>query len=154
MNEHIKTVLKENMYEMLTAYVSQKRPFKILLWQNDDWDKDLPTNITQEFPEILPIDIGEIAFENCYIEDDIVYLVVMFGNELYSKVVIPDDIYAIIDLENGSQQINDIIPETNTRAIKSLEDVIKTLVEVLDVPKINARKSVKVFEDSQRIFDE
>jgi len=150
MTDNIKNVLRENMYMMLIAYLVDKRPFRILLWQDNEWDKPLPQKVLEDHPKILTLDILDHALDSSYVEEsEIAIIVTKFGEIEYSRAILPENILGIVDFDQnfGAQQFNYFPPdEENMRAIRTYDDIVNTLTEVYEVPKTNAIKSLKAFK--------
>ena len=101
-SDDIKDILRENAYSVMTQLISEYVPFRLVLWQNDNWDLPLSEELLKAMPDHLTLDITtEVLDHISYEEDGSVVLCIMFGDTEYNKLVEYDEIVAIVNMENG-----------------------------------------------------
>jgi hypothetical protein len=115
----IKEVMRENARELVEIMILDKQEFRLILWNNDNWDKPLPENIMKSFEHQLILDIKEMALDRTYIDEATgeIILVSSFGNEEYSKVLDYDEIIAVLDLTGQPYIINNFTQEEEVQMI-------------------------------------
>ena len=152
----IKDILIENMYEMLSIYISEGRSFGLYIWEEDNWDKPLPLYIIEEYGQLLLLNVTEEVIKDMIIDSDGLYVIkYKFGEEFYIKTLRPEYIYSLLDNENGICQINDFIPPEGIKGvIGTYEDIENNLVEIFKIPRENAKKSLEVFKNNKEVDEQ
>ena len=124
-SDNIKDILRENAYSVMTQLISEYTPFRLVLWQNDNWDIPLPKDILERMPDHLTLDIStEVLDHISYEEDGSVVLCIMFGDTEYYKVVEYDEIVAIVSMQDGQPYALCNFPQ-EPKVQKDYEDIVK-----------------------------
>lgn len=149
-------VMRENAHNLVAVLIQEDIPFRLVLWTEDDWDVPLPVEVIEAFPNQIVLDIADLALRDSHIDEmtgDIVITTLFYGEE-YSKILAPEEIIAILDLEGQPYILNSFAPEkqkiyTFTDAEKITEPKTKenmvTLVSSEGIPKDIANRSVSAF---------
>jgi hypothetical protein len=151
-NREVREIMRVNAYDLVEVLIKEEQEFRIVIWNNDDWNNALPESIMVKFPLQLVLDIKGDTLEQSYVDedDDIILVAAFTEDERFSKQLLPEDIVAILDLEGQPMQVNNFAPEEPKpdvvrENIETKEDFIKSL-ESNGVPKESALKSLKVFQ--------
>ncbi len=148
----VKEVMRDNAHNLLEIMIEERVPFRIVIWNNNNWDNPLPENVMDAFPMQLVLDIKEMALDESYIDASTgeIILVTMFEGKEYEKVVDYEEIVAILDL-SGQPYILNNFEQDNIKPDKvfsitptSKEDIINQVVQD-GVPKEAAARSVSAF---------
>jgi hypothetical protein len=130
-------------------------PFRIVLWNNNNWDTNLPDKIMEAFPVQIVLDIKEMALQNSYTDEatgEIVLSTAFEGSE-YQKILNYDEIIAVLDLNGQPYILNNFQQDQKI----TLEDVIndnflpRTKNDVIEmvmsdgVPVEAAQRSINAF---------
>jgi len=117
----IREVMRDNAINLVEALLSDNQPFRLVLWNNNNWNAPLPDNIMESFPIQLVIDIKQMALEESFVNDKTgdVIITTMFEGIEYQKVLDYDEILAVLDLDGQPYILNNFKPELN------LEDSVK-----------------------------
>lgn len=148
--QSVKDVMVDNMHKLLCTMMMARVPFRIVLWNNDDWSNKLPESIMKDYPEQLILDIKEDILEESWVEEEKVYFSIMFNGEEtieYLKEIRGEDIVVIMSEDNQPIQINDfreIIKEESQSGI-SKEDIVYSLNTTTGVSEDVLSKSLDVF---------
>lgn len=153
-NYNIREMMRINAHEIVREMVLEEVPFKLVIWNNDDWSIPLPESIMNDYPTQLIMDINEVALEHCYTDDagDVV-LQMMFGeeDEVFVKVLSYDEIVAVIDINTSQayivnafkQDADPLGDEENQNTIRLTRDgLIRQLTEVDGLQKKDAVRSI------------
>ena len=152
----IKEQMRENAYSLIEVLIQQNQPFRIVMWNNNDWDMDLPESIMESFKTQLVLDIKDMALEGSYIDDATgeVILCTVFDSTNYSKVLKYDEIIGIFDLKGQPYQLNSFNQEpSETDPLKEFKDTFipKTKAGLIElavsdgIPKEAAERSINAF---------
>jgi hypothetical protein len=159
MNENltidIKETMRDNARNLAEIMILEDQPFRLILWNNDNWDKPLPENIMKSFEHQIVLDIKEMTLEESFIDEATgeIVLVSSFGGEEYSKVLEYDEIIAILDLQGQPYMINNFpqdgpeeLPDEieYIREVTTKEDWLDMAVEG-GIPREAAEKSMNAF---------
>ena len=148
----VKETMRESAYSLLEIMILENFPFRVVLWNNNNWDKPLPKDIMASFPSQIVLDIKEMALEESYIDENTgeVIIATMFEGNEYTKSIIYDEIVAILDLQgqpyilNNFEQ-NTILPDkVFTNKPKTKMDLL-SLVIADGIPAEAATKSIDAF---------
>lgn len=86
------------MHDTLMYYLKKEIPFKISLINNDNWNKPLPDNIKIE--NFLNIEMKETYIKDVEIDNNNIKFKIKINNNTYEKTIKPEEILALITLEN------------------------------------------------------
>jgi len=155
LTEDIKDVMRENAHNLVEIMLLEQVPFRLVLWNNDNWNKDLPDEIMKNFPSQILLDIKEAALEESYIDEATGEIIITtnFYNEEYMKVLEFDEIVAVLDLTGQPYILNNFQPEEKIKETPEefLSFVPKTVDELVEmavaegIPAENAEKSINAF---------
>lgn len=152
----IKEQMRENAHSLVEIMILEGQPFRIVLWNNDNWDMPLPDTIMESFPSQLVLDIKEMALQESYIDENTgeIVLVTMFNNREYSKILNYDEIVGILDLNGQPYVLNTFKQEKQTEMIvsdminsfvpKTVDDLVELAVSD-GIPEENAKRSIDAF---------
>ena len=149
-NLNVREQMRRNIITLVRALLIEKQEFRLVLWNNNDWNEALPESIMNRFPLQLVLDIKGDTLESSYIDEDDVVLVAAFEEgSRFDKVLDMSEVVAVLDLDGQPLQVNNFVPEEiKADAVRSKvetkEDLINSLVEG-GVPKENAERSIKAF---------
>jgi hypothetical protein len=150
--ESLKFSLKEQAYDLIDYLVTKKSPFKLYLLMKDDWDKPLPEKITSQKATVYMLDISAFALEESFVnKDGIIVLKVAFENDVLTKLLSPDEVYAVES--NIAQIFNDFIHSDDDSPIET-NDLLNHMVDFIGIKKEDAKRSLEVFKggDNPEIF--
>ena len=157
LTKEVRETMRENAYSLLETMILEDVPFRLVLWNNNNWDKPLPTSIMDAFPTQLVLDIKEMALDESYIDESTgeTIITTMFEGVEYSKVIIYDEIIAILDLVGQPYILNnfepDVVQADKVFQEKDISFSPKTKEDILElvisdgVPKEAASKSMEAF---------
>lgn len=153
----IKEQMRENARSLVEIMVLEEQPFRIVLWNNDNWNMPLPDTIMESFPSQLVLDIKEMALQESYIDENTgeIVLVTMFSNREYSKILNYDEIVGILDLSGQPYILNTFKQEEkeselqlsemmNSFVPKTIDDLVELAVSN-GIPEENAKRSINAF---------
>jgi len=159
-SDNLKDLMRENAYDLVSMFILEQIPFRIVMWNMDDWDNELPEYIMESSPIQIILDIKDNTLEESYLDEDTgeVFINTYFEDIPYSKLLNLDDIVAITDLDGHPYLINSFKPDIILKAldpnhtnIKQTKDVLHTKKDVIEIlslngiPKKAAKKSVSAF---------
>jgi len=157
LSNNVKNELRKNSLEVVKKFLEESQEFRLVMWNNDDWDSDLPQDIMRDYPKQILLDITEEVQDNCYVNEDRVLLYLMFGDIEYSKELFPEDIVAILDLEGQPYIVNNFDYEKarNTSISDSItkDDMIESLVDLSEISIDHAKKSVNAMLKNNPQYD-
>jgi len=151
----VKEVMRENALSLVEVMLLEGVPFRIVLWNNDNWDMPLPEKIMQAFPTQLVLDIKEAALDESFVDEktgEVIITTVFEGNE-YSKVLHYGEIIAVLDLDGQPYVLNNFAQEpleaTVTDVMKELmPSTVNELVSIAvseGISEEGARRSINCF---------
>lgn len=147
----IKETMREKAYSLLEIMILEEFPFRLVLWNNNNWDKHLPEDIMMSFPSQLVLDIKEMALEDSFVDEstgDIV-ITTLFEGEEYSKVILYDEIVAILDLQGQPYILNnfeqEVVPDKVFKLKPKTKIDLLALVVAEGIPATAATKSIDAF---------
>ncbi len=150
MPDSVKETMRENAFGLVEIMLLEGTPFRLVLWNLDNWDYELPPEVIEKFPIQIILDIKNAALEESYVDDNTGEIIIntYFNNSPFSKMLRYDEILAVLD-ENGNPLIvNNFKPNDGAPKMKknifSKEDIIK-MVALEGVSEENAIKSIEAF---------
>lgn len=159
MNKEI--FLQVQSFNILKYYMENKIECKLMMWNNDNWDYPLPTEIMENFKVHLNLDIKGELLERSFIKDNKIIINTMFIDKEYSKYLEFGEIFAILD-EKGQpiilNQYPQLTKEDKLKIYYSIEDPTNTkeLIESI-ISKTNAdptlvKNSINSFAKNNKNF--
>ena len=155
--EEIKNKMRENLYDVLSELIEYQIPVRIVIWNNNDWDYDLPDSILSNFPVQLTLDIVNETLSDSYVDDENIHICTYFGEDPYHKILNKNDLVALIDISTNTpiginnfkpnspeeieKELNDIMLETMPKSKSELIDEISSA----DIPREAAKRSIDAF---------
>jgi len=139
-NNNIKELRRLMAYDLMISLIQEKQEFRMVIWNFNDWNKELPEDIMQKYPLQLILDINETVMEYCEIVDGILYLTACFGDEgeFWTKMFDLDDVVAITTIEGEVMIVNEFEPEIINPDVERDENGLK----ILDDKDISLRKNM------------
>jgi len=150
----IREVMRESARALVEIMILENKPFRIVLWNDDNWNKPLPKRIMDAFPIQIVLDIKDAALDNSYIDESTgeIILVTVFDEEEYSKVLEYDEIIAVLDLDGQPYILNNFVKEKPLTIENIASSFIpQTKAEVIEmvisdgIPKEDAERSINAF---------
>jgi len=74
MKYETKMLMYNNAYLMIQSLIKTETDFKLIIYQNNDWDKDLPEKIKKEFNNKLLLTYTENNIDLCEIDDNVPWI--------------------------------------------------------------------------------
>lgn len=154
LNKEIRELMRENAYSFLELLILEKQPFRIVLWNADNWNRPLPDSIMDNFPTQLVLEIQDMALEDSFVDENTgeIIITTIFEDMEFFKTVLYDEIIAILDLEGQPYILNNFYPETGSEDLPFVEikpeitrDSIIDMVALEDIPKEAAALSMDSF---------
>jgi hypothetical protein len=151
--ESVKDVMRTMAYELAELLILEDFPFRLIIWNNDNWNKPLPDNIMEKFPAQIVIDIKELALKDSFIDENTGELIIntYFNDAPYSKVLDFEEIVAILDLDGQPLIVNNFEPETpfnkpvlNRKKLQNKKDLVDLIVSE-GIDEEDAYRSVNAF---------
>ncbi len=132
--KNVVTVLMATNYELVKAMITDKREFRLVLWNNNNWDTPLPDEIMEKYPNEITLDFKETAFDNSFVDEEgKIVLSTMFADTEYLKVLSHDEILAVIDIEtNRAMSLNIFLPRNIS--IKETDETINNMAQQISKP--------------------
>jgi hypothetical protein len=105
-------------------------PFRLVLKNNNDWDKPLPSNIMENFKDVLPLDIEDDTLDRCFYDEDsrCFVIVTKFNEFYYSKKLDLDDIVAVM-INGKPLSINESLLEVNSTVLPLFSNEISSKID-------------------------
>jgi len=157
MTNEVKNVLRESAMSLVEIMLLENEPFRIVLWNNDNWNAPLPKRILESFPTQLVLDIKDQALDDSYIDPatgEIIICTVFDGAE-YIKVLEYGEIIAVLSLDGQPYILNDFAQDKEEEVLTAKEErvvyepqSVDELVEIVSsegIPKESAKKSIDCF---------
>lgn len=156
MTNEIKEVLRESALNLVEILLLEEEPFRLVLWNNDNWSEPLPKRILESFPSQLVLDIKEQALDDSYIDPatgEVVICTLFDGNE-YLKILEHGEIIAVLGIDGQPLILNDFPQEIDEELLLKEESVIykpqsvDELVKIVSsegLPEETVKKSVECF---------
>jgi 23S rRNA pseudoU1915 N3-methylase RlmH len=151
-NKEVREMMRTNAHNLVKVLLNKEQEFRLVIWNNDDWDEPLPENIMSRFPLQLVLDFKGETLEYSFVEDnrDIILVAAFTEGERFEKQLLPEDIVAILDLDGQPMQVNNFSPEEVKpdkvrESIETKDDLIKFLEED-GIPKEAALRSLNAFQ--------
>jgi len=130
-NEVIKEILRLNGFRLVYAFVEEQEPFRLVILNNNNWDKPLPDYILENHPDFLSLDIKENELVNSYTEDGEIYISVYFGEELYNKKLYKEEIYVISNFDDHPYHINEVQDFLFNE--ENLKEIVEEKIQPLEI---------------------
>jgi hypothetical protein len=150
----IKETMRENARNLVEIMILEEQPFRLILWNNDNWDKPLPDSVMESFEHQIVLDIKDMTLKESYVDDATgnIVLIGSFEGEILTKILEYDEIIAILDLKGQPYMINNFEPEDideeleieYIRNITSKEEWIEMAIDG-GLPRDAVEKSINVF---------
>lgn len=164
LNLETRELMRGNAYNLVEMFLEEQIPFRIALWNNNDWSSPLPNSILESFPEQILLEISEYSLENSGVDEITgeIIIVSIFDSIEYYKILSPDEIIAVLDLDGQPFILNNFPQEEES--FQTVDDATelslpKTKEHLIDlitsegVSKEAANKSVSVFlENNPELF--
>ena len=133
-SELVREVLMLNGYRLVYTFIAESEPFRLVLWNNDSWDKPLPENIMENYPEELILDFTDDVLTNCYTEEGEIHISVYFDDEIYHKKLFAWEIIAVSNLSGYAYHVNnfnfdDFNEALNKEVLFEPLEIIETISE-------------------------
>jgi hypothetical protein len=159
--ENVKENMREFAYSLIEHLILEQHPFRLVLWNNDDWDKALPEKVMSAFPVQIAIDIKDMTLKESYVDDNTgeVLINTFFNNEAFSKTLDYNEIVAVLDIEGQPLVLNNFEPhppsieEIRDFNITSKEELVNMIVSE-GIEKEDAKRSVNAFIKNNSIIRE
>jgi transcriptional antiterminator len=157
-NDETIKVMRDNAYNLISTFIKNKVPFRLVIWNKDDWDYELPIEVLLTYPLQLVLDIAGDTLNMCKVNDDGITIVTYFENIKYTKFLSYDDTVAVLDAEGQPFLVNDFLPDEEpddleTAIQRKIPDLTTISKEELlqsmifdGIPESAAKKSIKVFQ--------
>lgn len=143
MNKDIHKLINKNVYELARTMVTHKEPFKLIIWNNDDWDRPLPDYIMMDYPEHIVLDLESEEFEDCFVnESKEIVLNIYFADDPYTKILKPEDIVGVFTIQGEAISVNTKYNKITNDITRS--DILRSLQEV-GINKLQSVKSLDSF---------
>jgi len=152
-NTEVQNTMRQSAYTLVKHMLMAGVPFGLVIWNNNDWDYELPEEILSMNKDQIQLDISGYSLESSFIEGNQVYLKAAFGDQEYTKALNPGDIFAIIDEKGRAMAVNEFgykaveIEDTKTstpQAPKNKKELIEQL-EQEGLTKEGIEKSLAAF---------
>jgi len=104
----IREQMRQNAYELIEIMLLEAQEFRIVLWNNDNWNAPLPAVIMESFPTQIVLDIKDMALDESYVDENTgeIIIVTSFEGSEYSKVLEYDEVLAVLDLAGQPYMLN------------------------------------------------
>jgi len=143
--------MRENALELAESFLIEEVPFRLVLWNNDNWNMGLPDETMENFPVQLVLDIKDASLNDSFldIETGEFVIVTIFEGIEYHKVLEAHEIIAILDTKGQPFIVNNF-PQDDEEHLdnivlpKTKDDLIDNLT-MMGLEKENAKKSVDSF---------
>ena len=148
----VKETLRESAYRLVEVMILEGTSFRLVLWNNNNWNVSLPESIMESFPTQLVLDIKDMALDESFVDEsngDII-ITTMFEGKEYSKVILYDEIIAVLD-ENGQPYILNNFEQEEVKPDKIFEPKPLTKDTLIDaivyegISKESAKRSLESF---------
>lgn len=150
-------VMRDNAHNLVGVLLEEGIPFRLVLWTNDEWDMPLPDETHEAYPLQMMLEIADMALEESKIDEmtgDIV-LNAYFVDREYSKILVPEEIIAVLDLEGQPYILNNFSPEIqkvykfddeeNELTTPKTKENMTKLITLEGIPQEAADKSISAF---------
>jgi len=146
-SKNIKKLMYTNSYILLTNMIIEQEPFRLVIWNNNNWSEKLPEDVMKQYPKQLVIDIKDQTLEDTFIDEDgSVVLSCSFSPDvIYTKTIFETDIIGIIDLNGQPMHLNNFKPDAEIEEVTASKELL--LKELLNdgAPKENVINSINAF---------
>lgn len=149
-SKNIRELMRVNANNLVGSLISEGIEFRLVIWNNDDWDFELPEHIMVKFPLQLILDFKGHMLDSSYVSDDgqVTIVAAFLEDQEFTKKLKSDDIVAVLELDGQPMQVNNFAPEKIDDAaperISTKDDIIKAL-EKDGVKKEDALRSLNAF---------
>ena len=157
LTDEVKEVLREQALSLVEILLLENVPFRIVLWNNDNWNMPLPDTIMEAFPTQLVLDIKQMALAESYVDEQTgeVIIATAFEGKEYLKVLEYDEIVAVLDLAGQPMILNNFKQDNKKLKVEELtisdmglpktkEDLMEMIISD-GVPEEAARRSINIF---------
>jgi len=157
---NVKDALRESALEIAEILLLEDQEFRIVIWNNDNWNNPLPQRIMEAFPTQLVLDIKEQSLEDSYVDENTGEIVIctVFDGVEYMKILEIGELIAVLSLDGQPYILNDFPQEDNVihEIVKEIRDntayIFPTsfdeMVEMLTsdgIPEEGAKRSLEMF---------
>jgi hypothetical protein len=132
-NDETIKVMRDNAYELISTFIKNKVPFRLVIWNKDDWDYELPIEVMLSYPMQLVLDIASDTLNMCKVNDDGITIVTYFDNVKYTKFLSHDDTVAVLDSDGQPFLVNLLKFFRKLTLINSVKTVTVTFLKKLEV---------------------
>jgi len=109
----VRELMRDNALDLVEMMILEQQPFRIVIWNNDNWNQSLPDTIMESFPVQIVLDIKQMALEESFVDENTgeVIIVTMFEGSEYHKILEGSEIIAVLDLEGQPYVLNNFKQE-------------------------------------------
>jgi hypothetical protein len=151
----VKETMRENAKALVESMILDRVPFRLVLWNNDNWNMPLPDEIMTSFPTQIVLDIKEQSLDDSFVDENTGEIIIstVFLTKEFHKVVEYDEIIAVLDFTGQPYILNNFKMEEKI----TLEQVVQenflpqTKTEVIEmvmsegIPVESAQRSINAF---------
>lgn len=101
--EEFKATMDELLFTIVTEYLENEIPFRLIITSEDVWDKPLPSHVINNGSNgLMSLDITDQSLEDSYYdhEDDLIWLTTGFDGLAYTRPLDSYDVVGLVDLES------------------------------------------------------
>jgi len=152
-------VMREAALNIVEIMILEEQEFRIVIWNNDNWNEPLPERIMEAFPTQLVLDIKEQSLIDSYIDEKTgeIVLCTVFDGIDYAKVLELGEIIAVLSLDGQPLILNDFPQEKILSEIDEIRDIndqymfpksVQDMVEMISADGIKesaAEHSINMF---------
>ena len=109
----IRELMRENAIDLVEIMIQEQYPFRLVMWNNNNWNQALPEKIMKSFPVQIVLDIKQMALEESFVDENTgeVVITTMFEGKEYQKVLEGSEIIAVLDLTGQPYILNNFKQE-------------------------------------------
>jgi len=150
----VRELLREMSYALVEALLKEEEEFRIVIWNNNNWDYDLPKNIMDKFPNQLVLDFKDGSIQESYVDDKTgeIVLVTVFEGEKNQKILKENEIVAVLDLSGQPMILNNFPPDNFEDSYEKEEKLLEFPLSKKDVISFAQNDGIS-FECAERSFD-
>lgn len=138
--DDFKDQLDELLFTLVTTYIDNEVPFRLIINSDDVWDKPLPAYVLDNDSNgLISLDVHDQSLEDSYydLETDKIIMTTGFDGIAYTRSLDIYDIVGIIDLANKTPvMLKPYISERPTSGSKSSKKTIEGILKSYDVNEI------------------
>lgn len=147
MNKNLKEVMYANSYTLISALILNAEPFRLVLWNNNDWDMELPESVMKSFPEQLVIDIKDQTLKDASVDENnnIIIKASFSPDVVYTKILSPYDVLGVLSIDNKPLQLNSFKPDEKIKDMTASKEKLFNELLKDKVPEDKAIQSINAF---------